>query len=490
MDNYIGALGGPLGLNGGAAGSGFAAPTQTDIQQGVNQDQINSANEQSNNSLEQQNNLLNALKGANGIQNQSSVYSQLADVAAGQGPNPAQAMLNQQTGKNVANQAALMAGQRGAGANVGLMARQAANQGAATQQQAVGQGATMQANQSLGALGQMGGIANTQVSNQIGQTNAAASARQAQQANLLNAMGAYNNAKVGMQSNVNQGNTALAGQEMQQGESAVGGMMKGGGSSMFAAMGADGGTVSEDDDGSPAIDPPKSEGSGANFGQFSSSVSGGAPISTGSYVMPNSVMSSAKGGMIMADGGEVAKTPQSEFGQFLSSVSGGGSISTGNYTMPNSVMQSGGGDSSSPAPKKKKDSEGSGTSSGYETLKGSGNLGQGPTSPRSSSGIGSFTSGVSGAAGPAYGKGGMVDVVVSPGEKIVAPDNVKKAAGGKVHAKTVPGKANVPGDSLKNDTVKTKLPAGSVVVPRTKSKDQKSTISFVQATLAKRGRKK
>ena len=60
---------------------------------------------------------------------------------------------------------------------------------------------------------------------------------------------------------------------------------------------------------------------------------------------------------------------------------------------------------------------------------------------------------------------------------------------GKIEAKTVPGKANVKGDSLKNDTYKTKLPEGSVVIPRTKSKDPQKEKSFVQATLAKRGRK-
>lgn len=88
-------------------------------------------------------------------QNQNSLTGQLQDAAAGKGPNPAQAMLAQSTGANVANQAALMAGQRGAGANVGLIARQAAQQGAATQQQAAGQGATLDAQQQIAARGQL-----------------------------------------------------------------------------------------------------------------------------------------------------------------------------------------------------------------------------------------------------------------------------------------------------------------------------------------------
>lgn len=114
----------------------------------------------------QQQGLNQQLANANGIGTQGSAISGLqnvaaqqqgtanmyGDIAAGRGPNPAQAALNQSTGQNVANQAALMAGQRGAGANVGLLARQAAQQGAATQQQAVGQSATLQANQQIAGL--------------------------------------------------------------------------------------------------------------------------------------------------------------------------------------------------------------------------------------------------------------------------------------------------------------------------------------------------
>jgi hypothetical protein len=69
----------------------------------------------------------------------------------GAGPNPAQQQFAANTGTNVANQAALAAGQRGAAQNVGLMERNVAQQGAATQQQAAGQAATLQAQQQLTA---------------------------------------------------------------------------------------------------------------------------------------------------------------------------------------------------------------------------------------------------------------------------------------------------------------------------------------------------
>lgn len=83
------------------------------------------------------------------IEAQQALEQQFLAQGMGQGPNPAQSALAQNTGANVANQAALMAGQRGAGANVGLMGRQIAQQGAATQQNAVGQAATLEAQQRL-----------------------------------------------------------------------------------------------------------------------------------------------------------------------------------------------------------------------------------------------------------------------------------------------------------------------------------------------------
>jgi hypothetical protein len=200
--------------------------------------------------LSQQMALLQALQGQNGIQNQAGVFNQLQGVANGTGPNPAQAMLNNATGQNVANQAALMAGQRGASANAGLIARQAAQQGANLQQQAVGQGASLQASQGLNALNTMGGIANQQVANQAQATGAYNQFAQGQQSNLLNGIGQQNNAAVAMQSNVNNTNGALAGVNAGAQDKAVGGVLNGIGgalSSLFAHGGvvrmADGGVT-------------------------------------------------------------------------------------------------------------------------------------------------------------------------------------------------------------------------------------------------------
>lgn len=213
-----------MGLNGGANGSGYAAPTAANITNPTDPNQIAASYGGLQNSLGSQNQLLNALQGQNGLGNQSQIYNQLQGVANGTGPNPAQAMLANATGANVANQAALQAGQRGAGQNVGLIARQAGQQGAATQQNAIGQGAALQAQQSLGALGQAGSLANTQAGQQIGQTNANTAAQLGQQQNLLGAQGNYNNTSVSSQSNLNNANAGLANTAMQGTAGLIGGL--------------------------------------------------------------------------------------------------------------------------------------------------------------------------------------------------------------------------------------------------------------------------
>lgn len=415
----MGAIGGMLGLAGGASGTGFAAPAQANLetQQGVPLG--NAAGEayyRNQAALASQQRLLGALQGQGGLQKQTDVYGQLQDIAAGKGPNPAQAMLNQRTGENVANQAALMAGQRGASANVGLMARQAAQAGSGIQQQAVGQGATMQANQSLGAINQAGNLANTMASNQIAGTNAATNAEQAQYGNLMNALAQQNQQRIASQSSVNAGNAGLAQTGMGGQQQMLGGMMSG------------------------------------------------------------AAMMVAHGGMIpgYADGGGVG--PQSSFGQFLTTVNAPSEIPLA------APMPSGGG-------------SGDAIKGGMEKLSGAikpqGTIeNYNPNTAYSGPSAGPWSPKMAGPAAALKSGGGMVDVVLSPGEKVVPPNKVNEAAGGKVEAKTVPGKAHVPGDSVKNDTYQTKLPEGSIVVPRTKAKDAGDAAAFVRKILAQRGRGK
>lgn len=233
----MGAIGGLLGTSGGANGTGFAAPVTAPIVSGTNAGQLQTSYGGAQNSLASQQALLQALQAQGGLNNQNQVYGQLQGVVNGTGPNPAATQLAQATGANTANQAALMAGQRGAGANVGLIARQAAQQGAANQQNAIGQAATLQANQSLNALGQAGTIANTQAANQIGATTANTQANQSEQQILQNAASQQNNANVAQQGNINSGNVNLASTTMQGQQGVVGGVLGGAGAALGLAGG-------------------------------------------------------------------------------------------------------------------------------------------------------------------------------------------------------------------------------------------------------------
>lgn len=231
-------FGGLLGLKGGVNGTGFAGPSLADISNPTTQAQVQASYGGAQNSLQSQQALMQALQQQNGLGNQSQVYNQLQGVAAGQGPNPAQNMLNQATGQNVQNQAALMAGQRGIGANTGLLARQIGQQGAGIQQNAAGQAATMQSQQSLNALGLAGGLANQQTANQIGAVGANTNANLAEQGQLLGAQGQFNQQQLQNQQGFNNINAGFVNQGMQGQQGLIGGLIGGAGTVGAAAAGA------------------------------------------------------------------------------------------------------------------------------------------------------------------------------------------------------------------------------------------------------------
>lgn len=142
--------------------------------------------------LQNQQAFANQATAQNGLQNQNSVFQQqqglantLNNQASGQGPNPAQAQLAQNTANNVQQQSALMGSQRGVSQNAGMLARQAAMQGSNVQQQGVGQAATLQAQQQIAAQqalmqqqASMAGVAGQQVGQQANAINSAQGAAQ------------------------------------------------------------------------------------------------------------------------------------------------------------------------------------------------------------------------------------------------------------------------------------------------------------------------
>jgi hypothetical protein len=523
----MGSVGGLLGTAGGAGGTGFAGPQQANITNPVTQGQITNAYTGVQGAQAQQNSLLSALQAQNGLANQSNVYNQLQNIAAGQGPNPAAAQLAQATSANTANQAALMAGQRGASQNVGLMARQAAQQGAANQQQAAGQAATMQAQQSLNALGQAGAMASGQVANQIGQTNANTQAQQAEQQNLLNAQGQYNSAAVGSQSSVNAANAGLANTQLQGQQAMLGGLANsmGGASGMIGSISsifAKGGKVQRFDEGGDVNSAPQTAqddaASGQDFGDFKGA-STSAPMSVaspsfGSDAGASALASGMSGGggksggggggaggimgllALMAQGGSPDQAPttlpdetgyagKSKFGAFVKSKtsSGGASAATPSFGNNYGAQALYKGLSGSGKQQQQPDNypgERGSSDMTAQYLGADAELGSGgdketnaiiPTrDPNTGAWVGNADQDVSNDSSlPQGAEGGKVPALVSPGEQYLPPKDVKKVLKEGKNPLTIgeriPGKPKHPGNDYRNDTVKKTLESGGLVIP-------------------------
>lgn len=428
MGNVIG------GLLGGNSGVGYK-PQAANIQTPVTNQQAGDAYTNASQGLNNQQQLLSALQGQNGIQNQSNVFNQMSNVAAGQGPNPAQAMLANTTGQNIASQAALMAGQRGAGQNAGLLARQAAMQGGNLQQQAAGQGAALQAQQSLSALGQMGGLSTNQVNQQQNAVNAYTNAAQSEQQNLLNAIAQQNNANVNMQGNMNTVGGNLAG-------TVAGGQM-GGLGGLFNSAGGLSGIASGIGDAAKA------------FGGLFSGAAASMPAMAGGAA---DAVASNPEVLMAAEGGEIEDQPETP-------------IPTNNTPLIASQ----------------------GATSGPKS-----SLGKMLSSSPSPDNYALADKSIAPKPGTLMARGGKVPALVSPGERYLPPKEVDKVAEGKKSpmkaGEKIPGKPKVAGDknSYKNDTIPKTLEEGGIVLPRsvTQAKDPAlAAHQFVTKILAKEGRK-
>lgn len=436
----MGFVSGLLGTAGGAAGTGFSTPQQTDLLNPTDLNQTQTAYGQSQNALLRQKDFLQAVQAQNGLQNQSNVFNQLQGVANGTGPNPAQAQLAQATQANVANQAALMAGQRGSSSNPGLIARQAAQTGANIQQQAAGQAATIQAQQSLNAMGQLSGIAGQQAQQQANATNAYSQANQNEQQQLLGSIAQQNNAKVGMQSNVNNANSQLAGQQMAGQNNLLSGIAGGVGA---ALMLADGGQVPQNgqyEQLDPNNDPFKAQ-SASPQQPIASSTSAIAPVE------------------------QATQGPKSSFGKFMSGFdSSQGLKGTGNMI-------------------------GQGIGSTINALVSSKPKTQAVAGgPMDNEGMPQIDDTMMAA------KGGKVPALVSPGEVYLDPKDVKQVAKGKNPLKAgekIPGKPKYKGNDYRNDTVKKNLDEGGIVIPNAILQGKNphwEAMRFVHATMAKGGK--
>lgn len=449
-----GALGGMLGGGTDAKYTAQGVPLQTPTTNQMVDDQYNRTNA----NLDQQRAFVNSLGAQNGIGNQNAAFAMAQNQANGMGPNPAQAQLAQNTAANTANQAALMAGQRGASSNPALIARQAAMQGAQNQQGAIGQAATLGAQQQLAGQQMMANMAQQQIANQQ-----AGLANYGQQslANYGQASGNVanqNNAALGMQSNINNVNAQLAGGNQTASNNMLGNIM-GAAGSVAGMMGKGGG------------------GSVNAVG-----AGGGSSMANGTGMLGTGSLTFAEGGGVpqMAEGGLA--------GAWDSVVN----------TVKDSVKE---------APKKPKvevkdpdKDKAKGLSSVFNTDKYAEGgdvhqpmtIGSSPKGPQSN--VAKHMMNIP--AIPRMAHGGKVPALVSPGETYLKPQDVEKVAKGANPLKEgerIPGKPKVKGNSYQNDTVSKDLDEGGIVIPNSimQSKDaEKKAAAFVKAILAKQGLKK
>lgn len=442
---------GGSGLNYNATGANVLNPATLQ--------QANQTQAQANSGLDQQQSFLNALQGQNGIANQSANYAALQGVANGTGPNPAQAQLAQSTGQNVAQQGALMASQRGATANPALLARQAAQQGAATQQASVGQAATLQAQQSLNALNAQSGIAQNQVTNQANATTGFNQAAQSEQQNILGAISSQNNANVSNVASQNGANAGLA-QVAAKGQQDVAGGVLGSVGQTLTALAANGGMIKQKfADGGLSVAPNLGSVAPADADSFSKQFLYGSSPSNKSTAAPTPTTSSD------AASNQPALTQGTE------------DLSKGLVAAGKSIF--GGGDAPSMG----------GNSADNLSMPevGSQFAGSAPTLDFSNN-----------SSAPHLAKGGKVPALVSPGERYLAPREVSEVAKGKKSpmkaGEKIPGKPKVAGakNSYENDTVPKTLEEGGIVIPRsiTQGKNaEKKAHAFVSAILAKQSMK-
>ncbi len=511
--SFVGSLMGSKHGNQGGAGLNYNADT-VNLLQPTTLRQANDAYGQTQSGLGQQQNFINALQSQGGINNQANVFAQqqaLANQLQSQangtaGPSIAQTQLNQNTGQNMAAQAALMAGQRGSGSNTGLMARQIGQQGAATQQQATGQSATLGAQEQWAAMqalqqqqAAMGNMATQQVGQQANALNNYNQFGQNEQQNLLNNMSNFNNQQVGMQSNVNNANAGVSQAAAQGQQAMLGGVMSGiSGAAMMGSGGAHGGYVGRYADGGvvPAASAPVKTNAPSNTSANSAAIqnqkkddepdTGAGALFQGMKDFSTSVMGggkkppSAPGAAMPAAapqnydlGGDVTPPAAAPLPAIATPDAPGPQSMAGKSL--NQTNQDAGGaskDLSSPAPA---DSSGSAAlASGIKGMFGSG--------------IGKMISGITGSGGGGGGGGGggigsLAMLAAAHGGVV----NGEKLAGKK---SVVPGKASVKGDNPKNDTVAARLSPGEIVIPRSvvHSDDPAGNAAkFVSAVLARKG---
>lgn len=516
----MGSIGNALGLNNQfSAGNAMITP-------GTNTAQLNQAYTGAQDALALQSDLANEQLGGQrqANENQRILGNQYLDMSQGRGPNPALNQLAQSTRKNVANQTAMQAGQRGAASNVGLMARQAAQQGAATQQDAAGQAATLEAQQQIAAQQNLANLSAQQTS-QAGQAiTGLNSAQQNEQSLLQNSNTAANNAAVGMQSNVNNVNSQTAAANQNMAGNIFGGVMSGASSlgSLFAKGGevgdhlmlaemnahslkhakkySDGGDVDPDlgdfkasMNSATGPDVPSTSTLPAASTDFGKDMHGSSGGGGGAKSLLPMLAALADGGQIQANplvGGMGGSGGAASFGTFqggAGSASNGPNIAstgalpggTANFSKDvKEAMKKKDGDESSHSKNQTDDEAQEGYLDADASLGANNREEEMPSSEGAVADLIMAAGGGKIAEGPhqshvanfLYAKGGKVPAMVSPGEVYLNPDQVNKVVNEGANpmkiGQHIPGKAKKKNDSYDNDTIPATLEEGGVVIPR------------------------
>lgn len=183
---------------------------------------------------------------------QQALGTQLGQMAQGQGPSAAQAMLEQQRGQLSSSLASLLASQRGASQNVGLVGRTAARAGAEAGANLASQAATLRMQEQLQAISQAQNLAAQRVEQQrLGTAQYGQAALQGQQ-QLLAAQAQQEAQRTAMaqQQEATRGQIIgglISGVGAATGALAGGGKEKGGGSMSPPVMVSEGGMIPENE---------------------------------------------------------------------------------------------------------------------------------------------------------------------------------------------------------------------------------------------------
>jgi hypothetical protein len=225
------------------------------------------------------------------------------------------------------------------------------------QQQAVGQGAALSAQQQLAGMnalqaqqGMMGNMAQNQVAQQAGATLGYNQASQSEQSQMLNALNQYNQNKVNMQSNINSANAGVASTTAQGQQGLMGGVLGGIGAAFGLAHGgmvpgyADGGEVQPKGPSSfvgkfmQGWNAPAGGGASPlqSMGNMNNSNLGAAQLNQGMSSLGSGLMKAA---MPLSDGGKVPGKPQ-VMGDSLKNDTVPAMLSPGEVVIPRHVMQS------------------------------------------------------------------------------------------------------------------------------------------------------